>query len=137
MRKSPTQGKLVVKRLSAHVKASKQAAKAVRPTRQATVALRYLKVGLPTKRKAPVEVIHVREKAPPPGAKRLEWFLLTTLPVENAGDAERTLTWYGLRWRRLFPDPEVRLPNRGSPEPDGRTPSACRRHQHGHRLAYP
>ena len=97
MRKSPTQGKLVVKRLSARVKASKQAAKAVRPTRQATVALRYLKVGLPTKRKAPVEVIHVREKAPPPpGAKRLEWFLLTTLPVENAGDAERALTWYGL-----------------------------------------
>ena len=69
VRKSPTQGKLVieVKRLSARVKASKQAAKAVRPTRQATVALRYLKVGLPTKRKAPVEVtiIHVREKAPP------------------------------------------------------------------------
>ena len=96
MRKSPTQGKLVVKRLSARVKASKQAAKAVRPTRQATVALRCLKVGLPTKRKAPVEVMHVREKAPPPGAERLEWFLLTTLPVENAGDAERALTWYGL-----------------------------------------
>ena len=92
MRKSPTQGKLVVKRLSARVKASKQAAKAVRPTRQATVALRCLKVGLPTKRKAPVEVMHVREKAPPPGAERLEWFLLTTLPVENTGDAERALT---------------------------------------------
>ena len=68
----------------------------MRPTRQATVALRCLKVGLPAKRKAPVEVMHVREKAPlpPPGAERLEWFLLTTLPVENAGDAERT--WYGL-----------------------------------------
>ena len=35
-------------------------------------------------------------RPPPPGAKRLEWFLLTTLPVENAGDAERALTWYGL-----------------------------------------
>ena len=41
----------------------------------------------------------VREENPPTGDKRLEWFLLTTLPVENADDAERILTWYGLRWR--------------------------------------
>ena len=34
-------------------------------------------------------IVHVREKAPPPGTKRLEWFLLTTLPIESADDAER------------------------------------------------
>ncbi len=103
VRKSPVQGKRVieVKRLSARIKASKQAARAVRPERQATVELRYLKVELPAKGKNPVEatIVHVREKAPPPDAGRLEWFLLTTLPVESAEDAERILTWYGLRWR--------------------------------------
>ena len=110
VRKSPAQGKRVVKRLSA--RASKQAARAVRPERQATVELRYLKVELPAKGKEPVEatIVHVREKAPPPDAERLEWFLLTTLPVESAEDAERILTWYGLRWRRLFQGSEVRLP---------------------------
>ena len=35
----------------------------------------------------------------PLGAERREWFLLTTLPVENVGDAECILTWYGLHWR--------------------------------------
>ena len=69
VRKSPVQGKLVVevKRLSARVKASKQAAKAVRQPRQATVRLRYLKVELSAKRKAPVEltIMHVREENPP------------------------------------------------------------------------
>ena len=103
VRKSPVQGKRVIeiKRLSARVKASKQAAKAVRQARQAAVALRYLKVRLPTKGKDPVEmtIVHIREENPPSDDKRLEWFLLTTLPVENADDAERILTWYGLRWR--------------------------------------
>ncbi len=103
VRKSPAQGKRVIeiKRLSARIKASKQAEKAVREPRQAAVALRYLKVGLPAKGKAPVEVtiVHVREENPPTEADRLEWFLLTTLPVENADDAERILMWYGLRWR--------------------------------------
>ena len=107
VRKSPVQGKLVVevKRLSARVKASKQAAKAARQPRQATVRLRYLKVELPAKRKAPVEltIVHVREENPPTDDERR--FLLTTLP--SAADAERT--WYGLRWRRLFSRLEVRL----------------------------
>ena len=39
-------------------------------------------------------IVHVREKAPPTDTERLEWFLLTTLPVENADDAERILSWY-------------------------------------------
>ena len=94
VRKSPAQGKLIVevKRLSARVKASKQAAKAARQPRQATVGLRYLKVELPAKRKAPVELTHVREENPPADDERR--FLLTTLP--SAADAERILTWYGL-----------------------------------------
>ena len=89
VRKSPAQGKLVVKRLSARIKASKQAAKAMRPARQATVRPRHLKVELPAKGKAPVEltIVHVREENPPADDERR--FLLTTLPVESAADAER------------------------------------------------
>ena len=100
------QGKLVVevKRLS--VKAGKQAAKAVRQPRQATVRLRCLRVELPAKRKAPVELTHIREENPPADDERR--FLLTTLP--SAADAERT--WRGLRRRRLFSRLELR------PEPD-------------------
>ena len=61
----------------------------MREPRQAAVALRYLKVELPAKDKASVEVtiVHVREKNPPTEADRQ--FLLTTLPVENGDDAER------------------------------------------------
>ncbi len=91
VRTSPARGKRILEIERQSARASEQAA----------VALRYLKVGLPAKGKAPVEatVVHVREENPPAEAERLEWFLLTTLPVENADDAERILTWYGLRWR--------------------------------------
>ena len=53
VRKSPAQGKRVieVKRLSARIKASKQAARAA--DRQATVELRYLKAKLPAKGRLP------------------------------------------------------------------------------------
>ena len=43
--------------------------------------------------------VHVREDHPPDNAKALEWFLLTTLPVQSREDAERMLRWYALRWR--------------------------------------
>ena len=34
-----------------------------------------------------------------PGSSRLEWFVLTTLPVTGTADAVRVLHWYALRWR--------------------------------------
>ena len=122
VRKSSAQGKRVieVKRLSARIKASKQAARAVRPERQATVELRYLKAKLPAKGKAPVEmtIVHVREKAPPPDAER--WFLLTTLPVCRRCRTHPDMVRPALADRRLFQGPEVRL--QGTREPDGRAP---------------
>ena len=90
-----------VNRLSARVKASKQAAKNPRAARVADTALRYQAVELPCPGAAPVAlwVVHAREEHPPPGVKPLEWFVLTTLRVTSPADAERVLRWYALRWR--------------------------------------
>jgi hypothetical protein len=43
--------------------------------------------------------VHAREENPPPGAKRIEWFLLTTEPVETPHDAARIIDCYTRRWR--------------------------------------
>ena len=90
-----------VQRLSARVKASKQARKDSRAARGADVTLRYRQVTLPCPGAAAVElsVVHAREEHPPPTAKPLEWFVLTTLPVTSTADATQVLRWYALRWR--------------------------------------
>ena len=90
-----------VQRLSARVKASKQARKDSRAARVAEVTLRYQQVALPCAGAAAVElwVVHAREEHPPPTAEPLEWFVLTTLPVTGTADATRVLRWYALRWR--------------------------------------
>ena len=103
VRNAPARGaaKVEVQRLSARVKASKQARKDRREARVADVTLRYQQVALPCPGDEPVElwVVHVREEQPPPGGKPLEWFVLTTLRVTNTADATKILHWYSLRWR--------------------------------------
>ena len=103
VRNAPAQGtaQVEVQRLSARVKASKQARKDRREARVAEVTLRYQPVALPCPGNAPVElrVVHVREQTPPAAAEPLEWFLLTTLQVTSAADATRILQWYARRWR--------------------------------------
>ena len=103
VRNAPAQGtaQVEVQRLSARVKASKQARKNRREARVAEVTLRYQPVALPCPGNAPVElrVVHVREQTPPAAAEPLEWFLLTTLQVTSAADATRILQWYARRWR--------------------------------------
>ncbi len=44
-------------------------------------------------------VIHAREKAPPSEHDRIDWKLLTDLPVVTSGDAIEKLNWYALRWK--------------------------------------
>ena len=103
MRNAPARGaaKVEVQRLSARVKASKQARKDRREARVADVTLRYQQVPLPCPGDEPVAlwVVDVREEQPPPAAEPLEWFLLTTLRVSSADDATRILQWYVRRWR--------------------------------------
>ena len=103
VRNAPARGTATVevRRLSARVKASKQARKDRRVARIAEVTLRYQPVALPCPGAAAVElwVVHAREQQPPPAVEPLEWFMLTTLPVTNTADATRILRWYALRWR--------------------------------------
>ena len=76
------------------------------PARQAVLTLRYQEVTLRPPRsdlrsKGPITLwaVCAREQKPPAGAKRIEWFLLTTEKVESAEDAARIVEYYTRRWR--------------------------------------
>jgi hypothetical protein len=44
-------------------------------------------------------VIHAREASPPGGRERIEWKLLTNLPVHTLEDALEKIRWYAMRWK--------------------------------------
>jgi hypothetical protein len=44
-------------------------------------------------------VIHAVEPTAPKGRKRIEWKLLTDLPVETCGEAVEKIKWYAMRWK--------------------------------------
>ena len=46
-----------------------------------------------------VTVIHAYEKNPPTGRERIEWRLLTDLPVKSFRGAVEKLDWYAQRWK--------------------------------------
>jgi hypothetical protein len=108
MRNAPERGRMqvAVTRQSARPKASKQAAKDKRQARLADVSVRYERIELaPTqaafKQRAALALwcVHVREERAAPGVKALEWFLLTTIAIDTAEQAEQMIRWYQLRWR--------------------------------------
>jgi hypothetical protein len=107
VRQTPVQGQLRINvpRQSARPKKSKQKARPERAARKADVDLRYQKIALRPppehKEKRPIAlwVVHVMETAPPTGAEPLEWFLLTTIEITTAEQAQECLRWYCLRWR--------------------------------------
>lgn len=90
---------------SSRTKKSKQKARKARPARLADMSVRTLHLKIPPPRhyagKTPVPlcVVHALEENPPDGAKPVEWFLLTTIKIASAADAEQCLRWYTLRWR--------------------------------------
>jgi hypothetical protein len=94
-----------IPRQSARPKKSKQKARPKRPGRTADMAVRYMRIQLRPAHyhadKDPIDiwVIHALEENPPPKAKAVEWFLLTTMDIRSANDAEQCLRWYCLRWR--------------------------------------
>ena len=86
-----------------------------RDARDAEVALRWSDVRLRPPRSgdseegtpASLRCVHVGEEGGPARGARLEWLLLTNLPVRDRGDAERVLQRYLLRrrfdeWRRVL-----------------------------------
>ena len=108
LREQPAGGhlELSVARASVRPKLSGRAAHPGRKARTAKMALCWRKVTFGSKLKEhegqePVTLwaVHAREQSPAAGATRLEWFLLTTVAIENAIEAEEALRWYCLRWR--------------------------------------
>src|SRR5438874_2433947 len=44
-------------------------------------------------------VLHAREREEPTGRPRIDWKLITDLPVQSHRDAVEKLHWYALRWK--------------------------------------
>ena len=105
MRKGPPAGEMAlsVSKLSRRAKSGRVTSQG-RPGRHARLEVRYRTLTLPPtqdKNAAGVRVsaVHVREIAPPAGAKRLEWYLLTTAEVRSAEEAKEMVMYYNRRWR--------------------------------------
>jgi hypothetical protein len=94
-----------IPRQSARPKRSKQKARPKRPGRTADLSVRSMRIQLRAPEyhegKGPIDlwIVHALEESPPPENKAVEWFLLTTMEIGSAEDAERCLRWYCLRWR--------------------------------------
>jgi hypothetical protein len=94
-----------IPRKSARPKKSKQKAQPARPGRSADMAVRYIRIQLRPASylgdKEPIDLwlVHAVEENPPAETKAVEWFLLTTMEITSAADAEQCLRWYVLRWR--------------------------------------
>ena len=44
-------------------------------------------------------VIHARERGEPENRARIDWKLITNLPVRSRGDVVEKLSWYAMRWK--------------------------------------
>ena len=44
-------------------------------------------------------VLHAQERNPPTGRARIEWKLITNLPVRSRAEAIEKLDWYAMRWK--------------------------------------
>jgi hypothetical protein len=44
-------------------------------------------------------VLHAQERDPPSGRARIEWKLITNLPVRSRAEAIEKLDWYAMRWK--------------------------------------
>jgi hypothetical protein len=94
-----------IPRQSTRPKRSKQKARPSRSARMADMAVRsipiQLRPGQYHRDKKPIELwlVHALEENPPADTQAIEWFLLTTIKITSAEDAEKCLRWYVLRWR--------------------------------------
>ncbi len=78
------------------------------PRRTATVQLSWSQVTIPVPKQAPPElqqfpaikawVVRVWEVNPPPKVEKVEWILLSSLPVHSWDDAHQRCQWYAQRW---------------------------------------
>ena len=64
-------------------------------------------------------VLHATERAAPKGCDRMEWKLITDLPVRSQSDAVEKLHWYAMRWKieTFHKILKSRVPSRGIKTP--------------------
>ncbi len=84
------------------------AARKGQPRRTATVQLSWAQVTIPVPKGAPQQlqqyqsikawVVRVWEVNPPPKVEKVEWVLLSSLPVLSWDDAHQRCQWYAQRW---------------------------------------
>lgn len=99
------QVELLVRGRQAKTGVEKRGRRQNRETRRATVEVRAATVALrpPWRfdRQLPeitVNVVLVREPAPPTGAEPVEWVLVTTLPIDTPDQARQVVGYYCVRW---------------------------------------
>ena len=44
-------------------------------------------------------VVHAQERSTPHGRERIDWELITDLPVRSRSEAIEKLKWYAMRWK--------------------------------------
>ncbi len=95
--------KVEVAGLTERPKSSRKKARPARSNRLANCELRHCRVVLPATatqaRPLSVSVVHVVEVNPPGNEKPVEWYLLTTLRLDDAEDAADVVRYYLQRWR--------------------------------------
>ena len=121
------QVEIEIDRLTERPKSSRKEARPARSKRRARVEVRFRRFDLPSTipgtQPVPMSVVHLRETNPPDGEKPLEWFLLTSLPVDHFDAAVEIIGFYLRRWRieDLF-----RVLKSGCKVEDAAFRSACR-----------
>ena len=136
------QVEIEIDRLTERPKSSRKEARPARSKRRARVEVRFRRFDLPSTipgtQPVPMSVVHLRETNPPDGEKPLEWFLLTSLPVDHFDAAVEIIGFYLRRWRieDLF-----RVLKSGCKVEDRRLPlrvplAARRHHRCRHRMAH-
>ena len=105
MRRGPAMGvmDMTIEKLSRREKAGRVTHEGREP-RLARMEVRFRMVTLSPPKNKPGEplkvwAIHIREINPPDGEERIEWYLLTTLPVNSLKEALQVIEFYALRWR--------------------------------------
>ena len=105
MREGPPAGEMALSgsQLSRRAKSGRITSQG-RPGRPARLEGRYRTLTVPpTQNKnaagGRVSAVHVRERAPPAGAQRLDWYRLTPAEVRSAQEAKEMVRYYQLRWR--------------------------------------
>ena len=92
-----------IRPLTARKKSSRKKARPARTPRMAHCDIQYRRLTLPSTiegmQPLTVHGVHIVETGTPEGEPPVQWYLLTTLPIDNADATARMVGYYLQRWR--------------------------------------